>query len=267
MHHSEALIAAADEVGIRLTLLDACYLAGGFGEPPNAAQERFSDGDAERWARARVGRSRARKVGAAIHSVRAVPAEQLPTVVEWARGQAAALPRLRAARRERGLPRRARRHAGRSCSPSTARSARARPPSTPPTSPTPTASCCSETTICMCPTTERDLADGIGRAGREPVASAATATRSSTSSRRPARSSSTCAWRPSAAATSPRTRCCAARPTTRASAGPRPAGSSPARSPTSSRSAWTPRAWRPPSPRPCSNRSSSPPPRPTSTPS
>ena len=58
--------------------------------------------------------------------------------------------------------------------------------------------------------------------------------------------------------------CCAARPTTRASAGPTPAGSSPARSPTSSRSASTRRAWRRRNPTPCSNRSCSRPPRPTS---
>ena len=50
---SEALIAAADEAGIRITLLDACYLAGGFGEPPNGAQARFTDGDADALGRAR----------------------------------------------------------------------------------------------------------------------------------------------------------------------------------------------------------------------
>ena len=85
VHHSEALIAAARETGMRLTLLDACYLAGGFGEPPGGAQARFSDGDAERWAQ-RVSAIEGAKVGAAIHSVRAVPADQLTTVVEWARG-------------------------------------------------------------------------------------------------------------------------------------------------------------------------------------
>src|SRR5688572_222407 len=65
VHHSDALIAAADEVGIRLTLLDACYLAGGFGEPPNAVQARFGDGDAERWAE-RVSAIKGARVGAAI---------------------------------------------------------------------------------------------------------------------------------------------------------------------------------------------------------
>ena len=33
------MIAAATEAGIRITLLDACYLHGGFGEPPDEAQQ------------------------------------------------------------------------------------------------------------------------------------------------------------------------------------------------------------------------------------
>ena len=49
---SEALVAAAREVGIRITLLDTCYLHGGFGQPPNEVQRRFSDGDADAWANA-----------------------------------------------------------------------------------------------------------------------------------------------------------------------------------------------------------------------
>ena len=163
VHHSEALIAAANEAGIRLTLLDACYLAGGFDEPPNAAQARFSDGDAEKWAKQRVASITGAKVGAAIHSVRAVPRNKLATVVEFARGPAAALPRLRAARRERGLPGQVRPDARPAAGTRRARSARGR-----------TAVHAThlhaddelgETTICMCPTTERDLADGIGDAG------------------------------------------------------------------------------------------------------
>ena len=41
-----ALIDAAAEAGIRITLLDTCYLASGFGDPPEGVQKRFSDGDA-----------------------------------------------------------------------------------------------------------------------------------------------------------------------------------------------------------------------------
>ncbi|MFJ9559670.1 formimidoylglutamate deiminase [Streptomyces fuscichromogenes] len=82
----EALIAAAADAGIRITLLDTAYLSAGFGEPPNAHQLRFSDGSAEAWAdRCSVLKERDHaRIGAAIHSVRAVPAGQLATVADWA---------------------------------------------------------------------------------------------------------------------------------------------------------------------------------------
>jgi formiminoglutamate deiminase len=82
----EALIAAADEIGIRMTLLDTCYLTGGFDSPLDETQQRFSDGDATRWAE-RVSDLRPRAeihIGAAIHSVRAVPADQMTLVARWA---------------------------------------------------------------------------------------------------------------------------------------------------------------------------------------
>jgi formiminoglutamate deiminase len=66
-----ALETAADEAGLRLCLLDTAYFSSGFGKPPEGAQVRFSDGDAEAWAK------RAGDGPAAIHSVRAVPREQL----------------------------------------------------------------------------------------------------------------------------------------------------------------------------------------------
>ncbi|MCW2755985.1 MAG: formimidoylglutamate deiminase [Marmoricola sp.] len=78
-----ALLAAADAAGIRIRLLDTCYLASGFGTEPEGVQRRFSDGDAERWAE-RVSAFDDDRVGAAIHSVRAVPRDQLGTVVDWA---------------------------------------------------------------------------------------------------------------------------------------------------------------------------------------
>jgi formiminoglutamate deiminase len=87
---SEALVQAAAEAGIRLTLLDTCYLAGGLEggghRPLNDVQVRFSDGDADAWA-ARVAALPERpglRIGAAIHSVRAVPAEQLAPVARAA---------------------------------------------------------------------------------------------------------------------------------------------------------------------------------------
>jgi len=67
----EALEQAATEAGIRLTLLDTCYLSSGFGRPVEGVQVRYSDGTAERWA------ARAGEGPAAIHSVRAVPRDQL----------------------------------------------------------------------------------------------------------------------------------------------------------------------------------------------
>ncbi|MFF7240349.1 formimidoylglutamate deiminase [Streptomyces collinus] len=82
----EALIAAAAEAGIRITLLDTAYLSAGFGEPPNTHQRRFSDGTADAWAEraALLKEGDHARIGAAIHSVRAVPAGQLATVAEWA---------------------------------------------------------------------------------------------------------------------------------------------------------------------------------------
>ncbi|UXY20199.1 formimidoylglutamate deiminase [Streptomyces cynarae] len=89
----EALIAAAAEAGIRITLLDTAYLSAGFGQPPNTHQLRFSDGTAEAWAeRCSVLKERDHaRIGAAIHSVRAVPAEQLATVARWAQERRAPL--------------------------------------------------------------------------------------------------------------------------------------------------------------------------------
>ncbi|MFG3198837.1 formimidoylglutamate deiminase [Streptomyces sp. NPDC048208] len=83
---SEALIAAAAEAGIRITLLDTAYLSAGFGEPPSAHQLRFSDGTADAWAeRCSVLKEQDHaRIGAAVHSVRAVPAAQLATVAGWA---------------------------------------------------------------------------------------------------------------------------------------------------------------------------------------
>jgi formiminoglutamate deiminase len=90
---SEALIQAAADAGIRLTLLDACYVAGGLEGighlPLNDVQSRFSDGDADAWA-ARVALLPERpglRIGAAVHSVRAVPAEQLATIRRAAVGR------------------------------------------------------------------------------------------------------------------------------------------------------------------------------------
>ena len=90
----EALIQAASEVGIRITLIDACYLRGGFGgKPLEAAQRSFSDGDADRWVQ-RVDQLKEKagvRIGAAIHSVRAVDPASMRTVAAWARKRNAPL--------------------------------------------------------------------------------------------------------------------------------------------------------------------------------
>lgn len=95
-----ALIAAAADAGIRITLLDTAYLASGFGRdgrgaPPGRQQLRFSDGTAEAWAERaaalRTGQRGHARAGAAIHSVRAVPARDLETVVRWAEERSAPL--------------------------------------------------------------------------------------------------------------------------------------------------------------------------------
>lgn len=84
----EALIAAARDAGIRICLLDTCYLAAGFDRPAEGVQRRFDDGSAEAWS-ARVTELAARHededdvvIGAAIHSVRAVPRAALTTVAQ-----------------------------------------------------------------------------------------------------------------------------------------------------------------------------------------
>lgn len=84
-----ALAAAAEDVGVRLTLLDTLYLVGDVGadlDDPglDPVQRRFSDGDVDRWM-TRVDRlvdGPTRRHGLAIHSVRAVPATCLADVGE-----------------------------------------------------------------------------------------------------------------------------------------------------------------------------------------
>ncbi|WP_413101600.1 formimidoylglutamate deiminase [Streptomyces sp. Inha503] len=165
----EALIAAAAEAGIRITLLDTCYLSSGFGAEPNEHQLRFSDGTAEAWAE-RVSGLKGdgnTRIGAAIHSVRAVPVDQLATVSGWADERTAPLhvhlseqtaendacveahgftpTRLLADHGVLG-PRTTAVHATH-LTPGDIRLLGH-----------------AATGVCMCPTTERDLADGIGPA-------------------------------------------------------------------------------------------------------
>ncbi|MGW4977616.1 formimidoylglutamate deiminase [Streptomyces mirabilis] len=165
----EALVAAADEAGIRITLLDTAYVSSGFGQPPNHHQLRFSDGSAEAWAE----RSSLLKdldharIGAAIHSVRAVPAGQLATVARWAEERQAPLHvHLSEQTAENDAC-----QAAHGCTPT--RLLADHGVLGPRTTGVHNTHLTDEdiallgdsrTGTCMCPTTERDLADGIGPA-------------------------------------------------------------------------------------------------------
>lgn len=84
---SGALAAAAEDVGIRLVLLDTLYLAGGPGVGPDETQERFSDGSVEAWAE-RTDALRPHGLtthGLAVHSVRAVPPDAIAVAADVAR--------------------------------------------------------------------------------------------------------------------------------------------------------------------------------------
>ena len=72
-----ALVEAAREAGIRITLLDTCYLSSGFGEPPQGVQVRYADRDVADWAdrASALEAGDGVQIGAAVHSVRAVPAQ------------------------------------------------------------------------------------------------------------------------------------------------------------------------------------------------
>lgn len=164
-----ALMSAAREAGIRLTLLDTCYLKGGlFGGGHfdlDPVQRRFGDGSVCDWIH-RVSEMRDEatiRIGAAAHSVRAVPREalhDLASVVggrpvhahvseQQAENAAADLHYGRTPTQifsEAGLlgPGFTAVHATHVSDPDIAVLGRA------------------GVSVCICPTTERDLADGIG---------------------------------------------------------------------------------------------------------
>jgi len=165
-----ALMHAAASAGIRITLLDTCYLTGGFDQPLQGAQLRFGDGSADEWG-SRVEQLTVvdgSRVGAAIHSVRAVPLGDAEIVAgatkrnDWLLHMHVSEQR---AETEQCL------------------AARARTPTqvlSDVGALTPNSTAVHATHlgdgdislltrsgsgVCLCPTTERDLADGIGPAG------------------------------------------------------------------------------------------------------
>ncbi|MEU1126252.1 formimidoylglutamate deiminase [Streptomyces sp. NPDC005899] len=166
----EALVAAAAAAGIRITLLDTAYLSAGFGREPDRHQLRFSDTTADAWAeRASLLEAEDDRtvIGAAIHSVRAVPAGELATVARWAREREAPLHvHLSEQRAENDAC-----LAAHGCTPTRllADHGVLGPRTTGIHNTHLTAEDIellgsSRTGTCMCPTTERDLADGIGPA-------------------------------------------------------------------------------------------------------
>jgi formiminoglutamate deiminase len=165
----DAICEAARRAGIRLVLLDTCYLRAGFDDAPlGPVQQRFSDGDVDRWA-ARAEKVAAANpdvvVGAAIHSVRAVDPQSMSQVADWATARDVPLhlhlseqpAENEACIAATGItPTRLASEAGVLGSGTTAVH-------------------CTHvtaddllwlrgTTVCLCPTTERDLADGVGPA-------------------------------------------------------------------------------------------------------
>ncbi|HEX3907988.1 MAG TPA: formimidoylglutamate deiminase [Mycobacteriales bacterium] len=170
---AHALYDAADVAGVRLTLLDACYLRGGLSDtgeslPPDEIQRRFVDADVDDWAD-RVSRLRptaTARVGAAAHSLRAVPAEALPTVVAVAAGRP-----LHAHVSEQ-LGENIQVRAAYGATPvEVLAAAGALGPATIAVHATHLTDgdiatlAASGAGVCLCPTTERDLADGVGPAG------------------------------------------------------------------------------------------------------
>lgn len=86
-----AMMAAAAEAGLRITLLDTLYLHGGLNADgycdPRPEQQRFADKTVHEWIE-RVELLKAatgQRVGAAIHSVRAVDPKSMATVADWAK--------------------------------------------------------------------------------------------------------------------------------------------------------------------------------------
>jgi formiminoglutamate deiminase len=166
----EALVEAAGRAGVRLTLIDTCYLRAGLdGRPLAGAQVRFGDGDAGAWAE-RAGALRDRpwvRVAAGVHSVRAVDPAAMATVAAWAADRQAPL----------HLHLSEQRAENQACLAATGRTPAALAEETGVLGPRTTAVHATHltdqdvallgatgTTACLCPTTERDLADGVGPA-------------------------------------------------------------------------------------------------------
>lgn len=156
-----AVISAAAEVGIRITLLDTCYLRGGI--------DQFRDSDAAAWAERADALSEgpASRVGAAIHSVRAVDPDSARVVAEWASGRPLhAHVSEQPQENEECLAEHGRTPTQLLCDAGALADRFTAVHATHLTDDDVTLLGRGEVTCCLCPTTERDLADGIGPARR-----------------------------------------------------------------------------------------------------
>lgn len=161
---SHALIAAAQEAGIRITLLDTLYLTSDVdGRPLEGVQRRFGDGDLDGWRNraAEMKDSAHARIGAALHSVRAVPAADLSAFAGYDRPLHIHLSE-QPAENEQCL-------ATHGCTPTELlRRNGVLGPATTAVHAThltdDDVAALGGTGVCFCPTTERDLADGIGPA-------------------------------------------------------------------------------------------------------
>jgi len=170
-----ALIDAAGEAGIRMTLLDTCYLSSAPDGTPLAEgpQQRFGDGSGEQWAQraealhAQMSGRPGVLIGAALHSVRGVPLEHMPAVVEWAGAQRVPL-HVHSSEQPAEVERCLAAH-GRTPT-AVLRDVGALGPRTTAVHATHLSAAdiadldATTTGVCFCPTTERDLGDGIGPA-------------------------------------------------------------------------------------------------------
>jgi len=168
----EALREAASVAGLRMTLLDTCYLRGGIDIPLEGVQRRFDDGDAESWAMrvCELADDEMFRVAAAVHSVRAVPVEELSVIVEADVGEDGAPRPLHVHLSEQPAENAAclaaygRTPAQLLSDQGVLGSATTAVHATHLTAEDIALLGSSGTTACICPSTEQDLADGIGPA-------------------------------------------------------------------------------------------------------
>lgn len=83
---AQALLAAGRQTGIRVVLLMTAYARGGFDQPPEEHQRRFCDPSVQAYLeRVEALRTGGVPVGVAPHSVRAVPEDWLSTIAQYSR--------------------------------------------------------------------------------------------------------------------------------------------------------------------------------------